>query len=326
LEARANAAREALEAALAALRALLDAGEPSNTAAWSERIATLGGFGISGAYDAIESADALIAQARAVAAEATRRLALAQRADNALERLRAIFGGDFLALPRFTLGQAAAELQQSLAASADLQGGDPLAVYAWMRQVQRVREPVARLAASLDAAEAIGAAGRSQLRVAQLPRTPGERWVGLPIDASQSMPAGRLSLVVQADASVALAQPLAGVLIDEWVEVVPAASETTAIAFQHNAPDSRAPQTMLLAVPPVVGAPWTGAMLHRLLLETLAAAQIRAVDAEGLDTAALNPVAGAQAVAEVAHFLPALYLPVNADGDAPSPDLKHLTG
>jgi hypothetical protein len=184
---------------------------------------------------------------------------------------------------------------------------------------------VARLTASLNAAEAVGADGRPQLKVAQLPHTAGERWVGLPIDASRSMPAGRLSLVVQADASITLTQPLVGLMIDEWVEVVPSATETTAITFQHNAPDSRAPQSMLLAVPPVVGQPWTAATLHRLLLETLALAQIRAVDAEGLDMAALNPVFGTQAIAEVAHFLPALYLPVNADGDAPSPDLKHLT-
>ena len=195
-----------------------------------------------------------------------------------------------------------------------------------MQQVQRVREPVARLTASLHAAEAVGAEARPQLKVAQLPHTAGERWVGLPADPSRSMPAGRLSLVVQSDDSLALAQPLAGLLVDEWVEVVPSATETTAIAFQHNAPDSRAPQTMLLAVPPVVGQPWTAIQLHRLLLETLTLAQIRAVDAEALDTAAFNPVAGAQAVGEVAHFLPALYLPINVDGDAPSPDVKQLTG
>jgi hypothetical protein len=199
-------------------------------------------------------------------------------------------------------------------------------VYAWLQQVQRVREPVARLTASLHAAEAIGADGRPQITVAQLPHAAGDRWVGLPADASRAMPAGRLSLVVQADAPVAFAQPLAGLMIDEWVEVVPSATETTAIAFQYNAPDSRAPQSMLLAVPPVAGQPWTGSTLHRLLLETLTLAQVRAVDAEALDIAALNPVTGAQAVGEVAHFLPALYFPVNADNDAPSPDLKHLTG
>jgi hypothetical protein len=324
-EARANASVQAMADALAGLRTLLDAGETSDGATWSERIAALGDFGIAGAYDAIESGDALIAQARAVHAEAVRRVELAQRAENTLERFRAIFGGDFLALPRFALADAT-DLQQSLAATSELQVGNPLAVYSWMQQVQRVREPIARLTASLHAAEAAGADERPQLKVAQLPHTAGERWVGLPAEPSRSMPAGRLSLVVQSDASIALAQPLAGLLIDEWVEVVPSATETTAITFQHNAPDSRAPQTMLLAVPPVTGQPWSAIQMHQLLLDTLTLAQIRAVDAEALDTAALNPVTGAQAVGEVAHFLPALYWPVNVDGDAPSPEFKKLTG
>jgi len=122
-----------------------------------------------------------------------------------------------------------------------------------------------------------------------------------------------------------LAQPLAGVLIDEWVEVVPSARETTAIAFQHDAPDQRAPQVMLLAVPSSRGEPWTADGLHRLLLETLAMAQGRAIDAEGLDTAVLNSIPGAQAVGEIAHFLPALHFAVNVDGDAVSPDFKALT-
>jgi hypothetical protein len=107
---------------------------------------------------------------------------------------------------------------------------------------------------------------------------------------------------------------------------VPSATETTAITFQHDAPDSRAPQCMLLAVPEVPGAPWTGASLHHLLLDTLATAQARAVDAEALDNAALNPVGGAQAVAELAHFLPALHFAVNVDGDAVAPDFRTMTG
>jgi hypothetical protein len=107
---------------------------------------------------------------------------------------------------------------------------------------------------------------------------------------------------------------------------VPAATQTTAIAFQHDAPDTRAPQAMLLAVPEVPGEPWTVAGLHRLLLDTLALAQARAVDAEGLDTAVLNPVTGAQALAEVSHFLPALCFAVNVDGDAVAPSIRDLTG
>jgi hypothetical protein len=238
--------------------------------------------------------------------------------------LRAVFGDGFLALPRFTLADAT-ELTKSLAASTSLQGGDALAVYPWFQQVQRVREPVSRLGASLQAAEVAGTGTTLRLTVAQLPHVEGERWIGLPADSAGTVAPGKLSLVVHADPTLNLAQPLAGVLVDEWVEVIPSARETTAIAFQHDAPDQRAPQVMLLAVPGSPGEPWTGSALHRLLLDTLAQAQVRAMDAEALDNAVLNPIAGAQAVGEIAHFLPALHFGVNVDGDAISPDLKSLT-
>lgn len=324
-EARAKAARTALTTALAALTPQLKALPTAGMAPVRAAIATLSRFGIGGSAPLpIADGITLLAQAAAVAREAQRRVDLATAAAAPLEMLRAVFGEGFLALPRFSIGNAK-ELAGSLAASAALQGDDPLAVYPWFQQVQRVREPVSRLGTSLQAAEVAGTGATLRLTVAQLPFVAGERWIGLPVEAGQDMPAGKLSLVVHAASTLDPAKPLAGVLIDEWVEVVPASHETTAIAFQHDAPDQRAPQAMLLAVPAVPGEPWTGAGLHRLLLDTLALAQGRAVDPEALDTAALNPLTGAGAVAEVAHFLPALHFAVNVDGDAIAPDFKSLT-
>ena len=46
---------------------------------------------------------------------------------------------------------------------------------------------------------------------------------------------------------------------------MPSSKETTAIAFQFNPPDACAPQSVLLAVPPVPDQPWTVASLHRVL-------------------------------------------------------------
>jgi hypothetical protein len=190
--------------------------------------------------------------------------------------------------------------------------------------MQRVREGVARLSTSLHLAEATGAGESVDFKVAQVPHAAGERWIGLPQTAAQPIGAGKLSLVVHAPGTVDVTKAMAGLLVDEWVEVVPSRRETTGIVFQHDAPEARAPQAVLLAVPPTPGAPWTGWNVHRLLLETLAAAKMRAVDAEGLDTAALNPVAGAQAVGEVSHFLPALMFAQNVDGDAIAPDFGPL--
>ena len=171
------------------------------------------------------------------------------RAQAALQKLRTVFGNGFVAIPRFGAGNGA-ELKDALTSSAALQGGDALAVLPWFARAQRVREGAARLGASVQAAEAVGAGERLNLAVAQLPHVGGARWVGLPETATQPLAAGALSLVVQSTGAIDPTASMAGLLIDEWVEVVPSRSETTGIAFQHNAPDARAPQAILLAVPP----------------------------------------------------------------------------
>jgi hypothetical protein len=124
-----------------------------------------------------------------------------------------------------------------------------------------------------------------------------------------------VSLVIQAAASltpdVMRSARLSGLMIDEWVETVPNARETTAIAFQTDPPNACAPQVVLLAVPPVPGKPWTGETLVRVLFETLEQAKLRAIDAEALG--------------ELGHYLPALHFGFNVAGDAVSTDFAPLS-
>src|SRR5262249_30864370 len=70
-----------------------------------------------------------------------------------------------------------------------------------------------------------------KLTVAQLPYDPQDRWVGLPLKDAPSMPGGKLSVAIQPGAPIDVHRPLAGLLIDEWVEVVPNATEQPASPF-----------------------------------------------------------------------------------------------
>lgn len=232
------------------------------------------------------------------------------RRDYALARLRVVFGKAFVVLPRFTAANAA-ELERSLADSAKVQDGDPFASTTWFQRMARVRDGVARLNDALGYAEALGSGEKLKLTIAQLPYDPDDRWVGLPFEAGQrSLPGGKLSLAVQSAAPVDVRQPLAGLLIDEWVEVVPSATETTGIALQYDQPNAAPPQTILVAVPPDIESPWTLWSLQQVLLETLDLARIRAVDPDALD--------------EVGHYLPALYFACNTAGDTVSTDFARI--
>jgi hypothetical protein len=234
------------------------------------------------------------------------------RVDQLLERAQTALGAMFVMLPTFTCDAAdAAELGQALAASTRQQGGDPLAVHTWFTRCTRVRDTAARLGACLRDAEVLGAIDRLALSVAQLPFVDAERWVGLPPLPGSELAPSKLSVVVQSALPLDTALPLAGLYVDEWVEVVPSESETTALTFQFDPPNSFAPQNILVAVPPVLGVPWTTESLWRVLVETLDLVKLRAVDPSLLGAAA--------------QCLPALFVPFNAADDAVSTDFAPLT-
>jgi hypothetical protein len=214
-----------------------------------------------------------------------------------------------VALPRFTAGNAD-DLEKALAASTAIQDNDPTAVETWFRRAAHVRDGIARLDTALSYAEALGAGTRLNLSIAQLPFADHDRWAGLPLKPGQPLPASRFSLVVQSDQALGINGPLAGLLIDDWVEVVPGTSEVTGLVFQYDQPDSSAPQSILLAIPPDPDQPWNLWSLQQVLVETLDLARLRTVDPDAL--------------AKVGHYLPALYFAVNPAGDTISTDFAVL--
>ena len=217
----------------------------------------------------------------------------------------ALQGPGFVAVPRFTAGT-----MPDLIASRDdpaLVGGDPLAAEVWVTRMERVREPLARLGIAAREAEALGGPAFEPV-VAQVPYHPGDTWNALPaphyVDAATS-------LLLIGGPVLRAGATLAGLLVDEWAEVVPSASETTGVAFRYDPPESMAPQAILLAVPPVLDEPWTVGRLNQVLVETLELAHLRAVPPEALGPAR--------------QYLPAAVLAFNAEGDAPSTDPNGLT-
>ena len=182
LAARAAIATGALADARTKLSAALAGGTPDALSAALARAAKLG---VSAPPEA----------AGAALTELDRRAAAAAAATTDAARVAAVLGDGFRLLPRVTAA-AAAEFVGSLADSATLQGGDPLASVTWLQRAAHVRDGASRLETALMYGEATAGGQPLRLRVAQLPRA-GDRWVGLPGDGPAADRVGRLSLVVQ---------------------------------------------------------------------------------------------------------------------------------
>jgi len=332
LDARVVKAENALNAAHVALTNLIARIATTTTAEMLRgALLKLGAFGVapavpvSAAGEGTEAVNALARQGSALLKISGARLeqGSALRGQQAVEdprgrreqlvaRMRAVFGPGFAVLPRFTLdATGATEFASALAASTATQAGDGLAAHTWFARCARVRDGVAQFGGCLQRSEVLGTSSPLNLSVAQLPFVSDERWVGLPPPPGGAIPPSKLSLVVQTIGPINATQIMTGLLVDEWVEIVPSAQETTALAFQFDAPDACAPQNVLIAVPPVPGQEWTTETLRRVLMETLDLAKLRAVDTEALGAAA--------------QHLPGLYLALNTEDHAVSTDFAPLT-
>ena len=74
-----------------------------------------------------------------------------------------------------------------------------------------------------------------------------------------------------------------GLLLDEWTEVIPAASRTTGITFHFDRPSNEPPQAILLVTPASGTGSWQWDDLVGALNETLDLAKLRAVEPADVD-------------------------------------------
>ena len=144
-------------------------------------------------------------------------------------------------------------------------------------------------------------AGRASMNswAAQTPATPYvasvdaqavRSWVGLRFPAALGDVPVTSAVIVGNDVSGAVT----GIELDAWTEVVPNAAGTGAVTANLTAPDARAPNMILVAVPPDTSKPWTTEALLSVVDEALELADCRMVDLD--------------ATRRVPALLPAVYL------------------
>jgi hypothetical protein len=203
----------------------------------------------------------------------------AERVRAASTQLRLMLGKDFPVVTRFQSDRAQT-VQLAFAESDRLQDGNPLAGRQWLAQMGLVRDACRKLTGALLVGEAVTDAVPLQVYVGQLPLHTDEAWVATNLPNHDQR--GRLSLIACSQSSAIVSgQWLNALVVDQWVERIPAPDQLTGIAMHYDAPQSRPPQTMLLAVPPEEGA-WTVDDLIETLRDTLAWAHLRAVAPEDL--------------------------------------------
>lgn len=253
---------------------------------WRTGVLDAAAFGITAALPPAEFPDRLTVRTRLREAAETAFVEAVDRLHAAADHLdgtpdsadltaaaRALFGEAFVLVPQFAPSNEAdvdAALAAGLASPAEIDG--------WLQGAGMVREATGALTDVLVLADAEGAALATPA-IAQLPHDPAkpEPWVGGRLGGAVDA-AGRLSLAILGD----LEASGSALLVDTWTEEIPSRTETTGVAVHYDQPDATPPQCVLVAVPPVAGAPWSVGLLAQTLHDTFELAQIRAVELEHL--------------------------------------------
>ncbi len=258
------------------------------------------------------------------------------------EAIQALFGKNFIIFPQcwvpnsddiqkaFVKGIYPNSLKQ---ATATREAGSANRLWTWFHQAAQTHPRLRQLEDTLMYVDAWRASSESTEtainsnfypRIAQLPVTEEHHWIGLSrdeikatdqrsqgrkldlSDEEEDFPRGALSIMAFSSEPLDLhKQPVSGVLIDDFSEVIPHADAQTGVAFQYDQPNSQPPHACLLAVPSQwegksgnQEAKWSREELVATVRETMNLAKIRSVDFDALG--------------KLQNIAPGLFLPVGA--------------
>jgi hypothetical protein len=201
-----------------------------------------------------------------------------------------------IVLPHVTPTDSAS-VQSAFGQSAAMKAVDPQALDRWLLQLSHIRPAVERFDLAMTATGLLGAPETAELTLGQLPKVAGDRWLGLPTDPGSPPVTGRVAVEALAVGDPATQTPLAGMLLDEWLDRIPAPTTSAGVAFHYDEPTARAPQALLLAVCPDERAMWNPALVEAILAQALELAKMRPVDLASIQ--------------QVGQVLPGLYFPFN---------------
>lgn len=213
-----------------------------------------------------------------------------------IEAVKALLGPGFIVLPSFTL-QGDEEFSKSIQNNPIVTEDEQ--IRSWLQQTSSTHKPLQDVDTFLMVSEAWKQSARNNgdfplyFHVAQLPTEAAETWLGIEhgFDATSTQYQGEtLSLVTalsQPVSHLSSKQRIAGVLLDQWDEFLPSDTVNTSMAFHYDAPNTQAPQSLLLAVPDTISpnpGEWKEDDLAAIVSDTLDLAKIRTIDIDALKT------------------------------------------
>ncbi len=165
-----------------------------------------------------------------------------------------------------------------------------MAVEEWMQGVAKVKSKIGNYQRLRLYSDSLTSSLSAEMVVTQLPvplpigaETTDDvlermRWIGMTLPEDYDVPGDNLSLVLELPSSTDPSSGQAGMILDEWVEIIPYKNVHTGVAMHYNEPNAEAPNTLIMAVTPEETGQWRWDDLMDTLNDTLSLARKRAVE------------------------------------------------
>lgn len=204
-----------------------------------------------------------------------------------------ILGDEALFIPQFRLDTSTANefekayhagITENILQFSKTSDNRILPIEDWLTGVARVKEKVHDWEHIGILSTAFNSDVNTELVPIQLPFLANDRWLALKFkdekDPSDNFIVNEDKLIYTSHfaAEFNKANPLCGIILDDWTEVIPNETQTTGVAFHYDQPNSEPPQAMLLVVPPQIKGNWDWKDVVNALDETLEMAKKRAVE------------------------------------------------
>lgn len=214
-----------------------------------------------------------------------------------IDCMKTIFGQSFAPLPLFQIRPAEQTYLALMASYSSTLKADhamnDLLMEEWLTSMARVRKNTANyemLSILASAVDFKSFHNLRQLLPMQLPYAGDgtERWLGASVTTAAGLKEGRIAIGASVPAGYVVSGDQVGIMIDDWIDVIPAKEQTSGISFHHNQPNAKAPQCLLLGLTPQITGSWRWNDLVDMLNETLDLAKKRAVDYERISSSVVG--------------------------------------
>jgi len=217
-----------------------------------------------------------------------------------LEAFKQLLDPNYVVLPLFELRpEEYGELQEMIIGNSTLtydHSDNMLLTDQWMSSIAKVKknaehyELLSILTNSLDPSN-------STLRSIVPLQLPYEgdgldRWLGASVLSQESLREGRIAIGASLPPQHSIMGYQAGIMVEEWMDVVPLKEQTTGISFHYDQPNAKAPQCLILGLTPQITGNWQWDDIVDMMIQTFDLAKKRGLGYEAVSETPIGQLPG----------------------------------